>query len=94
VQALLGVYPYAPLHTLFVDPHLPAWLPSLTLRELRIGDAAVDLIFQRDEDGRTDYRVLDKCGTLHVIRQPSPWSLTAGAGERIRDVIESLLPGH
>jgi glycogen debranching enzyme len=94
VQAMLGVYPYAPLHTLFVDPHLPAWLPSVTLHGLRVGDAAVDLIFQRDEDGRTDYRILDKCGTLHVIRQPSPWSLTAGAGERIRDVIESLLPGH
>ncbi len=94
VQAMLGVYPYAPLHTLFVDPHLPAWLPGVTLRGLRVGDAAADLTFQRDEDGRTDYRVLDKRGTLHVIRQPSPWSLTAGAGERIRDVIESLLPGH
>jgi hypothetical protein len=54
----------------------------------------LDLHFERDTDGRTDYRVLDTRGTLHVIRQPSPWSLTAGVGERLRDVIESLLPGR
>jgi glycogen debranching enzyme len=94
VQALLGLYPYAPLRALLLDPHLPEWLPSLTLRGLRVGDAAVDLRFERDSAGRTDYRVLETRGTLHVVRQPSPWSLTAGVGERIRDVIESLLPGH
>jgi glycogen debranching enzyme len=94
VQALLGLYPYAPLRTLLLDPHLPEWLPSLTLRGLRVGEASVDLEFTRTERGRTDYRVLDTRGTLHVVRQPSPWSLTAGVGERIRDVIESLLPGH
>ena len=27
LQAMLGLYPYAPLHMLLVDPHLPAWLP-------------------------------------------------------------------
>jgi hypothetical protein len=67
---------------------------SLTLRGLRVGEASVDLAFTRSGSGRTDYRVLDTRGTLHVVRQPSPWSLTAGVGERIRDVIESLLPGH
>jgi glycogen debranching enzyme len=94
VQALLGLYPYAPLRALLLDPHLPEWLPSLTLRGLRVGEASVDLEFIRSERGRTEYRVLDTRGTLHVVRQPSPWSLTAGVGERIRDVIESLLPGH
>lgn len=94
VQALLGVYPYAPLRTLLLDPHLPEWLPTLTVRNLRVGEAAVDLRFERDSGGRTDYHVLDTRGTLHVVRQPSPWSLTAGVGERIRDVIESLLPGR
>lgn len=92
VQAVLGLYPYAPLRALFVDPHLPAWLPSLTLRGLRVGEASVDLRFERHASGRSDFAVLEKRGRLHVIRQPSPWSLTAGAGERIRDVIESLLP--
>jgi len=27
VQSMLGLYPYAPLHALFVDPQLPDWLP-------------------------------------------------------------------
>jgi hypothetical protein len=94
LQALLGLYPYAPLRTLLLDPNLPSWLPNVTVRGLRVGEAAVDLQFRRRTDGRTDYRVLDTRGRLHVVRQPSPWSLTAGAGERIRDILESLLPGH
>jgi len=28
LHALLGLYPYAPLNTLFIDPHLPQWLPG------------------------------------------------------------------
>ena len=94
VQGMLGLYPYAPLRVLLLDPHLPEWLPTLTLHGLRVGDASVDLRFDRQEGGRTDYRVLETRGRLHVVRQPSPWSLTAGVGERIRDVIESLLPGR
>lgn len=36
---------------------------------------------------------MDKRGNLHVLRQPSPWSLTASFGERLKDVLTSLLPG-
>src|SRR5207237_1271456 len=28
---LLGIYPYAPLKMLLLDPHLPAWLPEITI---------------------------------------------------------------
>ena len=35
----------------------------------------------------------DKRGPLHVLRQPSPWSLTAGYAERLKDALTSLLPG-
>ena len=94
VQGMVGLYPYAPLRALLVDPHLPEWLPELTLRRLRVGAATVDLRFERSDTGRTEYRVLEKKGTLHVVRQPSPWSLTATLGERARDAIKSLLPGH
>jgi glycogen debranching enzyme len=94
LQALLGLYPYAPLRMLLVDPHLPDWLPALTLRQLTVGEARVDIRFVREPSGRTTYTVLHREGTLHVIRQPSPWSLTAGAGERLRDALESLLPSH
>lgn len=93
VQAMLGLYPYAPLKMLLVDPHLPAWLPELRLSNLRVGEASVDLRFFRLKDGRSDFHVEDQRGTLHVVRQPSPWSQTAGWGERMKDFLVSLLPG-
>jgi glycogen debranching enzyme len=94
LQALLGLYPYAPLRLLFVDPHLPDWLPEVTLGNLRVGDAAVAIRFFREPDGSSDYRVLEQRGSLHVICQPSPWSLTAGPVERLVDVLGSLAPGR
>jgi len=92
LQAMLGLYPYAPLNTLLLDPHLPSWLPDITVHKLRVGTASTSIRFFRKADGKTDYAVLDLRGKLHLIRQPSPWSLTAGWGERVRDVIKSLLP--
>lgn len=93
LQGLLGIYPYAPLNVLFIDPHLPTWLPEISLERMRVGEATISLHFQRTEQGATDYRVTDQHGALHVIRQPSPWSLTAGFGERVKDAVMSLLPG-
>jgi glycogen debranching enzyme len=93
LQALLGLYPYAPLNALFLDPHLPEWLPELTLSHLCVGDSAATLRFYRKQNGESDYEVLDTRGPLHVIRQPSPWSLTAGFAERVKDILTSLLPG-
>ena len=72
---------------------MPQWLPEITLANLRIGDAATTIRFYRAKGGASDYEVLDKRGPLHVIRQPSPWSLTAGLGERVKDAFTSLLPG-
>jgi glycogen debranching enzyme len=94
VQSLLGLYPYAPLNLLLVDPHLPEWLPELTLRDLRVGPSRASIRFFRDDDGSTDYRVLDVVGHLHIVRQPSPWSLTASFGERLKDLAGSAVPGR
>ena len=94
LQALLGIYPYAPLKTLLMDPHLPEWLPQISVQNMRIGPARVSLRFFRKPTGDTDYEILGQRGKLHIVRQPSPWSLTAGWGERVRDAIESLLPHH
>ncbi|HET9743002.1 MAG TPA: glycogen debranching N-terminal domain-containing protein [Terriglobales bacterium] len=91
MQALLGIYPYAPLNVLLIDPHLPEWLPEFSLERLRIGGAQVNLRFERQKDGSTSYEVTALKGKLHVIRQPSPWSLTAGFGERVKDAIVSLI---
>ena len=93
LQTLLGLYPYAPLNLLLVDPHLPLWLPEITVNNLHVGAAAVDLRFHRTKSGGSDYEVLDKRGPLHIVRQPSPWSLTATFGERLKDALSSLLPG-
>ncbi len=95
LQAMLGLQPFAPLRMLFVDPQLPAWLPDITLRQLRVGDAIVDLRFFRKQNGDSDYSVLDqRGGSLHVVRQPSPWSLSANFGERMKDLAVSVLPGR
>jgi glycogen debranching enzyme len=83
VQAMLGLYPYAPLDLLFLDPSLPEWLPHLRLKDLRVGQATVSLDFNREQDGSTNYRVVEKVGPLHIIRQPSPWSIRAGIVDRL-----------
>jgi hypothetical protein len=59
----------------------------------RVGDAVTSIRVYRGKDGASDYEVLDTRGPLDVIRQPSPWSLTAGLGERFKDALTSLLPG-
>jgi glycogen debranching enzyme len=91
LQAMLGLYPFAPTNLLLLDPHLPDWLPEISLRNLHVGNAVVSIRFYRKGKG-THFDVLDKKGRLHVLRQPSPWSLTAGLGERVKDVMESLIP--
>jgi glycogen debranching enzyme len=91
LQALLGIYAYAPMNVLFLDPWLPDWLPQVTIEGLRVGQARVSLKFRRAQDGRTHYEVLQLQGDLHVLRQPSPWSITADWGERVKDAVTSLL---
>jgi hypothetical protein len=53
----------------------------------------IHIRFHRTGSGKSDYEVLDQRGSLHVVKQPSPWSLTAGFGERLKDALSSLLPG-
>ncbi|MGB6482508.1 MAG: glycogen debranching N-terminal domain-containing protein [Candidatus Acidiferrales bacterium] len=92
LQSMVGVYPYAPLKMLFVDPHLPEWLPEITLSNLRVADAVLTIRFFRKENGSSDYEVQQQEGKLHIVRQPSPWSLTAHFAERMKDILTSFLP--
>ena len=91
LQAMLGLQPFAPLRMLFVDPFLPEWLPEITLSDMKVGDARLTIRFFRKANGHSSYEVLDQHGSLHVIRQPSPWSLTAGLGERATDLLASIV---
>lgn len=93
LQSMVGIYPYAPLKMLFVDPHLPPWLPEITLSRLRVADAVVTIRFFRKESGSSDYQIEEQEGHVHVVRQPSPWSLTAHFAERLIDILRSFLPG-
>ena len=94
LQALLGLYPYAPSKLLFVDPHLPRWLPDLVVRDLQVGGARVTLRFVRLRSGDTSYHILKKTGDVHVVRQASPWSLSETLAHRARDLVASALPVH
>lgn len=89
LQALLGARAVAPLRVLAIDPVLPPWLPEVTVRDWRIGDAVVTLRFHRDEDGRTHHRVLARRGRLHVLRQPPVDSLSARPWDRVRALLRS-----
>jgi glycogen debranching enzyme len=94
VQALLGIYPYAPLKVLIVNPMLPEWLPEITLSDLHVGQAVISIKFFRNEDGSSDYRVLDLRGELNVLRLESPWSVQHNWVGNIVNFIKSFAPGR
>jgi hypothetical protein len=91
---MLGLQPFAPFRMLFLDPFLPAWLPEITITGLRVSDASTTIRFFRQPNGDSDYEILDLQGSLTVIRQPSPWSLTASFAERAEDILVSFTPWH
>jgi glycogen debranching enzyme len=90
VQTMLGLVPLAALNTLLVDPALPAWIPELICRDLRVGDAKVTLRFWREPDGSSRWEVLHLHGALHIVRQPAPESLSAGWFDRIAGLVQSI----
>ena len=66
IEALLGLQPDASAHDLIVDAHLPEYLPELQLQNMRVGNASVDLTFQRRGDGHTDVAVGNISGSLKI----------------------------
>jgi hypothetical protein len=91
VQSLLGLVPLAQVGTLLLDPVLPEWLPSLTVRGLRVGETTVTLSFERRDNDTVDWDVVHRRGTLRIVRQPPPESVSAGASDRIWGLVESLM---
>jgi glycogen debranching enzyme len=72
-QAMLGIYPFAPAGVLaLVRPRLPEWLPSLTLRRMRVGATTLSLRFERNADGSAGHEVLEQDGRLLVVAAPPP----------------------
>lgn len=69
VQAMLTLRPAAPLRTILVDPHLPDWLPDLTLEGVQLGGATFDVVVRR-RGARASVRT--RGDRVAVLRQP-PW---------------------
>jgi hypothetical protein len=87
---MLGLVLVGALHTLFIDPALPSWIPEPVLRDLRVGDAKLTLRFWRDDGGGSRWEVLHPWGKLRVVRQPALESLTAGWTDRLDGILETL----
>jgi glycogen debranching enzyme len=65
-RTMAGARAHAAAHSLeLVRPHLPTWLGKLTVSNMRVGEASVDLLFHRWR-GTTSAEVLRKSGDLEV----------------------------
>jgi len=81
---LLGLRAAALEHRLdVVRPRLPAWLDWLEIRDLRVGDARVDVRFERRADGRAAVAAEVQAGRLAVnpteTSPPADFLVTAAA---------------
>ncbi len=66
LTTMLGLHAHADRNELeLVHPHLPDWMGKVTLTDLRIGEASVDLLFHRWR-GTTSAEVLRKVGDVAV----------------------------
>jgi glycogen debranching enzyme len=66
LQTMLGLRPHGDANELeLLRPNLPDWLGKVTVTDLRIGEASVDLLFHRWR-GTTSAEVLRKVGELSL----------------------------
>jgi glycogen debranching enzyme len=91
LHTILGLQPVAPLDLLLVDPVLPTWLPEVVLRGVRLAGATATIRFWRDGRGESHAEVVQKRGTLHLVKQPPLESLSAGARDRFGALADSIL---
>jgi glycogen debranching enzyme len=70
LQALLGMEADAPNGVLRLTPALPAWLPDVTLRDLRLGEKSFDLRFSRHA-GETQVEVLRGDAAAVIVTAPA-----------------------
>lgn len=91
ISGMTGACPYAPLNALFVDPHLPEWLPELTVTNLHVGKSAATIRFCRNQDGQSDFDVREVRGDLKIIRRSQPWLARARSGARFKEALHDLV---
>lgn len=73
LQAILGIQADVPHHRLYLDPQLPHWLPDLTLHNLAVGRARLNLRFWREDEGtRWEPEMVE--GSIQIEQKPwRPW---------------------
>src|SRR5882724_2686245 len=68
LQACLGLDVFAPERRLvFSKPFLPQFLPQVSIHDLKVGDASVDLLLTRHDEGDVGVNVLRRNGILDVV---------------------------
>jgi hypothetical protein len=66
---MLGISARADDNLLTVNkPHLPDWLNTVELRNLRVGESRIRLMFRR-EGAITGFSLLDREGDVRVIME-------------------------
>ena len=69
LQAMLGLSAQAPQNLLTINsPVLPAWLNWVELRNLRVGDSTISLVFRREGE-TTAFSLISKQGSVRVIME-------------------------
>jgi hypothetical protein len=61
------------------------------LRNLRIGAATANIRFWRGPNGHSHAEILEKHGTLHLMHQQPPESLSAGPRDRFRALLDTVI---
>jgi glycogen debranching enzyme len=69
LQSMLGISARAPENTLLVNkPHLPPWLNTVELHNLRVGRSTISVVFRRQAE-TTGFSLLEKEGNLRVLME-------------------------
>jgi glycogen debranching enzyme len=69
LQAMLGISARAHENLLTVnEPHLPSWLNTVELRNLRVGQSQISLVFRREGD-ITSFSMLAREGNIRVVME-------------------------
>jgi len=69
LQAILGLSARAHENLLTVNlPHLPSWLNTVEVRNLRVGDSSVSMVFRREGE-ITSFSLLSREGDLRVVME-------------------------
>jgi glycogen debranching enzyme len=69
LQAMLGISAAAHDNILTVNkPHLPPWLNEVEIRNLRVGDSTISLVFRREGE-TTGFSLLSREGNVRVVME-------------------------